>query len=68
MCLYYFPKEKISLIGEYLGSKMNKNDATGFYIDWLRKKETVCGFKFTGRWYDIGNMGFYNEAKKKFSK
>jgi glucose-1-phosphate thymidylyltransferase len=66
MCLYYFPKEKLSLIKKYLESKANKKDATGLYIDWLRKKIPVYGFKFNGRWYDIGDYKFYNEAKKKF--
>lgn len=76
MCLYYFPKEKLGLIKEYLSTKANKprpsraergkHDATGFYIDWLRKKEPVYGFAFDGRWYDIGHRQFYNEAKEEF--
>ena len=68
MCLYYFPKEKLKLIKEYLNTKTNKHDATGFYIDWLRKEEKVFGFVFNGRWYDIGHHKFYHEAKEKFSK
>ena len=68
MCLYYFPKEKIKLIKEYLNVKSNKHDATGFYIDWLRKKEPVFGFVFNGRWYDIGHHKFYKEAKENFVK
>lgn len=66
MCLYYFPANKLSLIGEYM-RKTKKHDATGFYIDWLRKKEPVYGFIFGGRWYDIGDPQVYNEAKQKFS-
>jgi len=66
MCLYYFPKEKLSLIMEYLESKHDKHDATGFYIDWLRKKVPVYGFAFYGRWYDIGHHQFYHEAKSNF--
>ncbi len=127
MCLYYFPKEKLRLIKEYLmgresirpflnrfrkvypfwirpfpiplrkspkvtaegnfldiktdkprpfyytGSlrskkERGKHDATGFYIDWLRKKVPVYGFVFDGFWYDIGDHKFYNEAKQKFSR
>ena len=67
MCLYYFPKDKLRLLGEYL-KKVNKRDATGFYINWLRRKETVLGFVFDGLWFDIGHYNFYNEAKKKFKK
>ena len=68
MCLYYFPKEKLGLIREYLSSKANKRDATGFYIDWLRKRESVYGFAFGGRWFDIGDQKFYDAAKEVFSK
>jgi len=66
MCLYYFPKEKLGLFKEYINTKTDKHDATGFYIDWLRKKVPVYGFIFAGRWYDIGHHKFYNEAKENF--
>ncbi|MFH0762746.1 MAG: nucleotidyltransferase family protein [Candidatus Omnitrophota bacterium] len=68
MCLYYFPKRSLEFIKEYM-SKSNKNsDTTGSYIDWLRKKAPVYAFVFGGRWYDIGDLKFYNEAREKFSK
>jgi glucose-1-phosphate thymidylyltransferase len=66
MCLYYFPKASLSLMREYYTLKSQKRDATGFYIDWLRTRETVYGFVFSGRWYDIGDHHFYREANKKF--
>jgi glucose-1-phosphate thymidylyltransferase len=66
MCFYFFPKEKLALIKEYLNNKAVKHDATGLYIDWLRRRVEVYGFVFNGRWYDIGDHKFYNEAKKKF--
>lgn len=66
MCLYYFPKTKLRLIGEYLRAKTDKFDATGFYIDWLRKKIPVYGFIFEGKWYDIGDRRFYSKAKENF--
>lgn len=65
-CIYYFPKKKIRLIKEYLSSRGNKRDATGFYINWLTKKLAVYGFVFDGKWYDIGGYKFYNRAKKNF--
>ncbi|MDD4939672.1 MAG: nucleotidyltransferase family protein [Candidatus Omnitrophica bacterium] len=67
MCLYYFPRKKIGLVKQYLESKTDKRDATGFYIDWLRKKEKVFGFVFGGIWYDIGDRKFLKEADKRFS-
>ena len=67
MCLYFFPAEKLALVKEYLNRKDKKYDATGLYIDWLRKRVLVYGFVFSGRWYDIGDHKFYNEAKKLFT-
>jgi glucose-1-phosphate thymidylyltransferase len=66
MCLYFFPKEKIKLISKYLKSKAHKSDATGFYIDWLRREGPVYGCIFSGRWYDIGDRKFYDKAKETF--
>ncbi|MDP3732381.1 MAG: sugar phosphate nucleotidyltransferase, partial [Candidatus Omnitrophota bacterium] len=68
MCLYYFPKEKLKLIKEYLNRKAGKHDATGFYIDWLRKMVSVYGFVFEGYWYDIGDHKFYREARLKLMR
>lgn len=66
MCLYYFPKDKLRLIKQYLKSKAGKFDATGFYIEWLRKVDAVYGFIFSGKWFDIGDKKFYNQAKTTF--
>ncbi len=68
MCLYYFPKAKLRLVKEYLSSKKNKSDATGFYIDWLSSNYSVYGFVFKKQWYDIGDKSFLNKAKQSFSK
>ena len=67
MCLYYFPKERLRLIKEYLNTEAKKCDASGLYIDWLRSRVEVFGFVFGGRWYDIGHHKFYNEAKEEFA-
>ncbi len=66
MCLYYFPREKLSLIHEYLDHESSRHDAVGFYIEWLIKKEEVLAFVFGGRWFDIGHHEYYNEAKRQF--
>jgi len=67
MCLYYFPGAKLDLISDYITRKAGKHDATGFYIDWLSKKTQIFGFVFQGRWFDIGDHKFYNQAKEGFS-
>ena len=66
MCLYYFPKGSLKFIKVYLKNNLGKFDASGFYIDWLRKKVPVYGFRFGGRWYDIGDRKFYHSAKRTF--
>jgi glucose-1-phosphate thymidylyltransferase len=68
MCLYYFPGEKLRLVGQYLGTKVDKHDAVGYYIDWLTKHEKVQAFIFKGPWYDIGNPEFYNKAQDHYKK
>lgn len=68
MCLYYFPGDKLGLVGEYLNDKSCRHDATGFYISWLSRRQAVYAFVFGGRWYDIGHHKFYNEARTRFSK
>jgi len=67
MCLYYFPKETLGYIGEYLsGSKAA--DAAGSYIQWLSNKKNVYGFQFFGKWYDIGSIESLEEARAHFNK
>jgi glucose-1-phosphate thymidylyltransferase len=66
MCLYYFSKEKLSLVDEYFKSRADKHDAVGFYVEWLIKKVPVYAHVFSGRWYDIGDHQCYKEAQEKF--
>jgi glucose-1-phosphate thymidylyltransferase len=67
MCLYYYPRTSLPLLKTFV-DETHKTDTTGGYIQWLYKKTAVYGFKFTGKWYDIGSIESYNEAQKDFSK
>ncbi len=62
ICLYYFPKEKISKISEYLEQSKHK-DAPGNYISWLVQNDSVYGFIFEDEWYDIGDKNIYEKIK-----
>lgn len=66
MCLYYFPRQRIGLIKKYMNSKKKATDASGSYIDWLRKEVPVYGYVFGGRWFDIGDFKYLKEAQKAF--
>jgi len=66
ICLYYFPKNTLSFIDEYL-ARTDIKDAPGHYMRWLAQRDKVYGFVFNERWYDIGNMASYEEACKNFS-
>ena len=65
MCCYYFPVASFSLVKRYLESS-NKSDLAGDYIKWLSLNSEVYGFKFNGKWYDIGSVESYHEAQAKF--
>ena len=66
MCFYYLPENSLGLIGKYL-LESKKADKAGDYISWLCRKKDVYGFKFTGKWYDIGSVEAYHEAQKNFN-
>lgn len=65
MCLYYFPEESLVLIKKYI-QETKKADAAGGYISWLCQKESVFGFTFQGKWFDIGSVESYQVAQKEF--
>jgi len=66
-CLYYFPKQKLRLIKEYLDSPLNSHDTVGAYIKWLSGRDKVYGFKFSHLWFDIGYIQAYKKAKRAFA-
>lgn len=42
------------LVGRYLDEGQNPDNA-GSFLAWLARREPVYGYRFAGRWYDIGN-------------
>ncbi len=62
-CIYAMPFKHLALVDAYLREGGNR-DAPGYFIEWLCSKTRVYGYLFRGRWYDIGNMKSYEEAKK----
>jgi len=64
ICCYLYKKETLHLFDEYL--KNNKADPPGNFIQWLYKIKPVYGFKFSGKWFDIGSFESLEKAKKEF--
>lgn len=66
-CIYYFPKETLPMIKEYLDTG-NIPDAPGYYIQWLYKQIPVYGYVYDGPWYDIGDIDSYNKANDDYAR
>lgn len=65
-CIYYFPSQKLKLFKEYSASQARSNDASGNYIKWLSRTDSVWGYVLKGKWYDIGDMQSYQKANEDF--
>lgn len=65
MCFYYLPKNSLNLITDYL-AESKESDTAGDYIRWLHQKNDVYGFKFNGKWYDIGSVEALKDAQDNF--
>jgi glucose-1-phosphate thymidylyltransferase len=66
--IYYFPREHVSGIGNYLKTEGTKNDAPGYYIKWLVANGKVYGFPFSQKWYDIGDIESYKKADGEYMR
>jgi len=68
-CLYYFPKETLSLLTKYMKDATTKKDAPGNYIHWLLEEKGVYGFTLEqGHWVDIGHFDSYKDVVNRFNK
>jgi len=65
MCLYYLPAPSLNRVAGYLNVSRSA-DTSGDYIRWLYQQEAVFGFKFEGKWYDIGSIEAYEAAQSEF--
>jgi glucose-1-phosphate thymidylyltransferase len=58
---YLLPAEHTELVDRYLEDGQNPDNA-GSFLAWLAGRERVYGYRFEGRWYDIGNHAQLLEA------
>jgi glucose-1-phosphate thymidylyltransferase len=66
IALYYYPRESLGLVAEYLESGHNA-DQPGRLIEWLYPRQPVYAWRVPGRWYDIGSAETLAEADRAFS-
>lgn len=62
MCLYYFPRESLHLLGQYVQDSGNSKDTAGSYINWLTTHMPVFAYIFRNYWFDIGSLSSYRKA------
>ena len=65
IALYWFDREVVPLVGEYL-RKGNNPDQAGHLIAWLRGEVETYGCPVEGEWFDIGNAESLAEADRVF--
>lgn len=63
--LYFIPKEKVSIIFDYMKTDLSK-DAPGNLMKWLAKVDKVFGYVLSGAWYDIGDIDSLKIADQEF--
>jgi glucose-1-phosphate thymidylyltransferase len=51
---YVFDRTHVPLAGRYL-AQGHSGDNIGSFVGWLSDAKPVYGYRFEGRWYDIGN-------------
>jgi len=66
-CIYVFPGETVLRLREYL-AEGNDPDKAGFFIDWLKDRQSVYCFQPEGMWFDIGGLDDLRRADAYFRK
>ncbi len=58
---YLYRSEHLELLPRYL-EEGNPPDAPGNFVAWLHARTPVHGYRVSGEWHDIGNLGQLLEA------
>jgi glucose-1-phosphate thymidylyltransferase len=67
VALYYYPRETLTLIRQYLEEGQNP-DQPGRLVQWLYPRTAVYTWRLPGAWYDIGSAETLQEADRIFSQ
>ncbi len=63
--IYFIPKNKVSLMKQYV-DEGNNPDKMGNFLIWLMSKEAVFGHVYKGKWFDIGIKDVLDKAREEF--
>lgn len=58
---YLYRGSDLDRLSEYL-EQGNPSDAPGNFVGWLHSRAPVYGYRFSGEWYDVGDLGQLLEA------
>jgi len=67
-CIYFFPKDTVKFIPQYVKENVSKKDAPGYYIAWVSSKHIAYAYSFKGDWYDIGDIESLKHVQKKYGE
>ena len=64
---YLLARGHAALVEDYLGQD-HSPDNIGSFVGWLARQEPVYGYRFEGRWYDVGNRAQLLEADNRMRR
>jgi len=64
---YLFPRRVLPLFTDFLTQSERGRDAPGYFLEWLRARETMHAYRFTEGWFDIGGREAYIAANLHFT-
>jgi glucose-1-phosphate thymidylyltransferase len=67
IALYYYPKQVVPLIRQYL-AEGNNPDQPGRLIQWLYPRTPVHTWSVPGTWFDVGSKETLEQANQIFAK
>jgi glucose-1-phosphate thymidylyltransferase len=66
ICVYYYPRATLPLVGQYLRDG-NNPDQPGRFVAWLCRRQSVYAHQIHGPWMDIGSIEQLELARRMFA-
>jgi glucose-1-phosphate thymidylyltransferase len=64
--IYFFPRSGLARIKEYIAAGESP-DKMGYFLCWLMKREVVLGHVYYEKWFDIGWIKAFEQARKEYN-